>query len=95
MIARNALLAATVAVESLMHVDDNFSREYCLEKLEHNLENMPALTAYPRLAIGPQQRFGAEAGDAGADGARLDRPGNARLKAAGQHRRPCPGDGSA
>ncbi len=59
-VARNALLAATVAVESLVHVDDNFSREYCLEKLEHNLENMPALTAYPRLSIGPQQRFGAK-----------------------------------
>jgi cytochrome c553 len=59
-VAHNALLAATVAVESLMHVDEDFSREYCLEKLEHNLENMPALTAYPRLAIGPQQRFAAK-----------------------------------
>ncbi len=59
-VARNALLAATVAVESLMHVDAKFSREYCIEKLEHTLENMPALTAYPRLAIGPLQRFGAK-----------------------------------
>jgi cytochrome c553 len=59
-VARNALLAATVAVESLMHADEKFSREYCIEKLEHTLENMPALTAYPRLAIGPRQRFGAK-----------------------------------
>lgn len=53
----NALLAATIAVEMLMHVDDKFTREYCIEKLEHNLENMPPMTAYPRLAIGPGQRF--------------------------------------
>ena len=59
-VARNALLAASVALESLMHVDDKFSREYCIEKLEHTLENMPALTAYPRLAIGAQQRFAAK-----------------------------------
>ncbi len=59
-VARNALLAATVAVESLMHADEKFSREYCIEKLEHTLENMPALTAYPRLAIGPRQRFAAK-----------------------------------
>jgi hypothetical protein len=44
-------------VETLMHVDDKFTREYCIEKLEHNLENMPPMTAYPRLAIGPGQRF--------------------------------------
>lgn len=56
-VAVNALLAATIAVESLMHVDDSFSREYCIEKLEHNLENVPALTAYPRLSIGPGKRF--------------------------------------
>ncbi|MEW5881623.1 MAG: cytochrome c [Pseudomonadota bacterium] len=58
-IAANALLAAVVATETLMHVDDRFSREYCIEKLEHNLENVPPLTAYPRLAIGPSQRFAA------------------------------------
>lgn len=56
-VAVNALLAATIAVEMLMHVDDKFTREYCIEKLEHNLENMPPMTAYPRLAIGPGQRF--------------------------------------
>jgi hypothetical protein len=56
-VAVNALAAAVVAVESLMHVDDRFSREYCIEKIEHNLENIPPLTAYPRLAIGPSQRF--------------------------------------
>jgi hypothetical protein len=56
-IAANALLAAVVAVETMMHVDERFSREYCIEKIEHNLENIPPFTAYPRLAIGPSQRF--------------------------------------
>ena len=58
-VAVNALLAATIAVETLMHVDDGFSREYCIERLEHGLESMPPMTAYPRLAIGPGQRFAA------------------------------------
>jgi hypothetical protein len=57
LIASNAMFVATLAVESLMHVDDKFSREYCIEKLEHNLENVPPMTAYERLSIGPKQRF--------------------------------------
>lgn len=56
-VAINALAAGLVAVETLMHVDERFSREYCIEKIEHNLENVPPLTAYPRLAIGPSRRF--------------------------------------
>ncbi len=59
-IAVNALLVGTLAVESLLHVDERFSREYCVEKIEHNLENMPPLTTYPRLSIGPHQRFAAK-----------------------------------
>jgi hypothetical protein len=59
--AAQVLLAATAAVESLVHVDERFSREFCLEKLEHNLENLPPLTGYPRLALAPGQRFAAKA----------------------------------
>lgn len=58
-VAVHALAAAMVANEMLVHVDDSFSREYCIEKTEHNLENVPPLTAFPRLAIGPGQRFAA------------------------------------
>lgn len=57
--AAQVLFALQTAVESLVHVDERFSREYCLEKLEHNLENMPPLTAYPRLSLGPAQRVAA------------------------------------
>jgi hypothetical protein len=60
-IASNALLAAVLTVETLTHIDERFSREYCIEKIEHNLENIPPLTAYPRLSIGPSQRFAAKA----------------------------------
>lgn len=59
--AARVLFAATTALESLVHVDERFSREYCLEKLEHNLENMPPITGYPRLALGPNQRIAARA----------------------------------
>lgn len=59
-LAAQVLFAATAAVESLVHVDERFSREYCLEKLEHNLENMPPMTAYPRLSLGPGQRLAAK-----------------------------------
>lgn len=59
-LAAQVLFAATAAVESLVHVDERFSREYCLEKLEHNLENMPPMTGYPRLALGPNQRLAAK-----------------------------------
>jgi hypothetical protein len=57
--AAQVLFALVAAVETLVHVDESFSREYCLEKLEHNLENMPPLTAYPRLSLGPAQRLAA------------------------------------
>lgn len=59
-LASNALLAAVLMAETLVHVDERFSREYCIEKIEHNLENIPPLTAYPRLSIGPSQRFAAK-----------------------------------
>lgn len=60
-IASGALLAAVLAAETLTHIDERFSREYCIEKIEHNLENIPPFTAYPRLSIGPSQRFAAKA----------------------------------
>ncbi|MFO1296744.1 MAG: hypothetical protein U1F25_09870 [Rubrivivax sp.] len=59
-LAAQVLFAATAAVENLVHVDERFSREYCLEKLEHNLENMPPMTAYPRLSLRPGQRLAAK-----------------------------------
>jgi hypothetical protein len=54
-IAANALFAATLAVDSLAHADANFSREYCIEKLEHGLENAIPLSSYSRLSLSSLQ----------------------------------------
>jgi hypothetical protein len=56
-IAANALFAATLAVDSLAHADANFSREYCIEKIEHGLENAIPLSSYARLGLSANQRF--------------------------------------
>lgn len=56
-IAANALFAATLAVDSLAHADANFSREYCIEKIEHGLENAIPLSSYARLSLSANQRF--------------------------------------
>lgn len=70
-VATSTLYAASVAGEALMHIDLGFSREYCIEKLEHGLENMVPLSPYPRLSLGPDQRIaskGSFLGVAGQDG---------------------------
>lgn len=70
-VATSTLYAASVAGESLMHIDLGFSREYCIEKLEHNLENTVPLSPYPRLSLGPDQRIaskGSFLGVVGQDG---------------------------
>jgi hypothetical protein len=54
-IAANALFAATLAVDSLAHADANFSREYCIEKLEHGLENAIPLSPYSRLSLSSRE----------------------------------------
>jgi hypothetical protein len=56
-VAANALFAATLAVDSLAHADANFSREYCIEKIEHGLENAIPLSSYARLGLSANQRF--------------------------------------
>jgi hypothetical protein len=58
-VAINSLFVARLAMESQMHSDLAFSREYAIEKLEHTLENVPPLSTYPRLTLGPDQRIAA------------------------------------
>jgi hypothetical protein len=36
---------------------DNYSRNYLIEKMEHMVENAQATGAFPRLSLGPGQRF--------------------------------------
>ena len=53
----NAFFAAAIAVEALGELLDFFSRDYFLEKVEHMVETTVTPSAYPRLSLGPGQRF--------------------------------------
>lgn len=41
----------------MMHLVDNFSRDYFLEEVEHEAEQEINQAAYPHLSLGPGQRF--------------------------------------
>jgi hypothetical protein len=41
----------------LEHIIDNFSRDYLLEYIEHEAENALNPGTFPRLSLGPGQRF--------------------------------------
>jgi len=53
----NAFFAAAITVEALGELLDFFSRDYFLEKVEHMVETTVTPSAYPRLSLGPGQRF--------------------------------------
>jgi len=56
-IQANTYFAATVAGDALMHLIDNFHRDYFMERLEGMLDNSFAGSIYPRLSLGAGQRF--------------------------------------
>lgn len=56
-IQAKTLLACTVAGEALMHVENIFSREYFLERIEHMLDSSAVSSVYPKISLGPDQRF--------------------------------------
>jgi len=51
------LSAAAIAVAALDQMLDFFSRDYLLETVEHMAESTVTPSAYPRLSLGPGQRF--------------------------------------
>lgn len=53
----NTFFAVTVAADAFTHLLGYFSREYFLERLEHAVGKMPFMGVYPRLSLGPDQRF--------------------------------------
>ncbi|MBI5574881.1 MAG: hypothetical protein HY896_00785 [Deltaproteobacteria bacterium] len=53
----NTLFAAALAMEALDHLLGNFSRDYFIEWIEHQAEDALTPSAYPRMALGPGQRF--------------------------------------
>lgn len=53
----DAYFALTLLDYSLMHMVANFSRDYLIETLERYVEAAPNPTRFPRLSLGPGQRF--------------------------------------
>jgi len=58
----NAYFAATIAGDVLAHMDENFSRDYFIERVEHMTEQSLFPSVYPRLSLGPGQRFASRGG---------------------------------
>lgn len=56
----DTLFALTAANVALKHMIDHFSRDYFLERLEHYAEYALSPSIYPRLSLGPGQRFAAK-----------------------------------
>ena len=53
----NAYFAVALTVDAMDQILDFFSRDYLLEKVEHMVENAVPPSSYPRLSLGPGQRF--------------------------------------
>ena len=56
-IQADAYFAVTFLGRGMMHLKQNFSREYLIEVLEHALDNATFSSVYPRVSLGPGQRF--------------------------------------
>lgn len=61
-IQANTYFAATLAGDAVTHMTDNLTRDYFLERIEHMTGNSSYSTLYPRLSLGPGQRFAAKGG---------------------------------
>jgi hypothetical protein len=59
-IQANTFFALTQTGNALMHLVDNFSRDYFVEQIEHGVDNSVATSVYSRLSLGPGQRFAAK-----------------------------------
>jgi hypothetical protein len=73
----DAYLAATATGAALVHAMDAWSGELLLESLEHGLGRAFEPTLYPRLALGPGQRFASK----GSYVVEADGPGGDALRA--------------
>lgn len=61
-IQANTYFAATIAGDALAHMDENFSRDYFIERIERMAEQSPFPAVYPRLSLGPGQRYASRGG---------------------------------
>jgi len=58
--ALNTYLALDAVRHALVHAVDRYSRDYLIETIEHEIENQLNPGIYPRLSLGPGQRFAAK-----------------------------------
>jgi hypothetical protein len=58
----NAYFAATVIGDAMSHIGENFSRDYFIERIEQMAETALLPSIYPRLSLGPGQRFASRGG---------------------------------
>lgn len=58
----NAFFAATVAGDAVSHMGENFSRDYFIERIEQMAGTSLSPSIYPRLSLGPGQRFASRGG---------------------------------
>lgn len=58
----NAYFAATVTGDAVAHIGENFSRDYFIERVEQMTETSLSPSIYPRLSLGPGQRFASRGG---------------------------------
>lgn len=56
-IQSSTYFAVTVAGDALSHMGDTFSRDYFIERVENMTEQSLSSGIYPRLSLGPGQRF--------------------------------------
>jgi mono/diheme cytochrome c family protein len=59
-IQADAFFAASLAGDALAHMDENYSRDYFIERVEHMTEQSLFPSVYPRLSLAPGQRFAAK-----------------------------------
>ena len=53
----NTYFVATMASDSIAHLGNNYSRDYLIERIEHGVDKSLASGTFPRLELGPRQRF--------------------------------------
>ena len=58
----NAFFAATVTGDAVSHLGENFSRDYFIERIEQMTGASLSPSIYPRLSLGPGQRFASKGG---------------------------------
>ena len=53
----NTLYTVTLLSRVLKHMGSNFSRDYLIERIEHLDKNIVVSPVYPKLTLGPEQRY--------------------------------------